>query len=119
MLILRIEIAKKVYYNVNLGDAYIKVADIENCDADYSLGQEFHDILSDVFDQSDDFVPNVIIFKKGKISWDNLVNFVEIFGKAEFPQSIRCWIMNDKGDTIESIIIQNICETDDDDEPEI
>lgn len=113
MLILRIELAKGVYYNVNLGESYVKVVDMENCDPEYNLGEDFHDILADVYNHSDDFVPNTIIFRKGKITWDNLIDFIDIFGKSKCPNSIRCWIMNDKGDTIESITVKNICDTED------
>lgn len=111
MFILRIELAESVYYNVNLGEAYIKVADVEDCDPDYCLGDAFHDVLTDMYNRSEDFIPNTVIFRKGQISSDNLVDFSKIFGKAEYPKTIRCWVMNDKGDTVESISVTNICDT--------
>jgi hypothetical protein len=114
MLILRIEIAKKVYYNVNLGESYVKVSDIESCDPDFTLGEDFHDTLTTIWNKSDDFVPNTVIFKKGRVNLDNYIDFTEIFDGITCPDIIRCWIMNDQGDTIESITVKNICESTED-----
>lgn len=107
MFILRIELAKKVFYNVNLGEVYIKVSNIEDCDADMKLGSNFHDKLSTIWDKSNSFVPSIIIFKGG--SMDDYINFDEIFTNVETPDSIRCWIM-EGGNTIESFTVVNICE---------
>lgn len=109
MFILRIEIAKKVFYNVNLGEAYIKVSNIEDCDSDMKLGSDFHDKLSIIWDKSNDFVPSIVIFKNGSMNISDYINFDEIFTNVDTPDSIRCWIM-EGGNTIESFTVVNICE---------
>jgi hypothetical protein len=112
MFILRIEIAKKVFYNVNLGEAYVKVSNIEDCDSDMKLGSDFHDKLSTIWDKSNNFVPSIVIFKNGSMDINDYINFDEIFTNVETPDSIRCWIM-EGGNTIESFIVVNICKNED------
>ncbi len=107
MFILKIELTKGVIYNVNLGNSYIKIENIEECDPSNNLGTEFHDILTQIYDDSDDFVPDVVIFKNGEISWDNFIDINELY--VNFPETVSCQIVNKDG-IVEAFDIKNICE---------
>lgn len=103
---LRIELGKKVYYNVELGNAYIK-ADLADCDPKLKLGMNFHEILSTIY-QNGEFAPSVAIFKNGHPTLLDYLDFNEIFEDMDLPDSVRCWIMNGTGDTIETFTVVNI-----------
>ncbi len=108
---LRIEVGKKVYYNVELGNAYLK-AELTKCDPDLALGSTFTDLCSDIF-QFGDFVPSTVLFKDGKVDLDYYLDFNSIFENMDLPKNVRCWIMNNTGDTIETFTVYNIAEDED------
>ena len=101
---LRIEVGKKVYYNVELGDSYLKVSNVEECDPELKLGSNFHDVINSIY-KACEFVPSVAIFKNGKTSLSNFVDFSDLQDFLEIPNNFRCWIMNSTGDTIETFTV--------------
>lgn len=106
---LRIELASKVFYTTSLGNSYLKVSDIESCDSENNLGQEFHNVLANLYDSSQDFLGNIVIFRNADFT--DSINFENIFGYS-IPSTFKCWIMNDTGDIIESFIVKNILDKD-------
>lgn len=106
---LRIELAPNVSCIISLGNSYLKVTDIENCDPGMQLGKDFHDVLANLYDVSQDFLGNVVIFRNSDFT--DSINFEDIF-KCSIPNSFKCWVMNDTGDTLETFIIKNILDKD-------
>lgn len=111
---LRIEVGKKVYYNVELGDSYLKIANLEECDPELKLGGNFHEVLESIY-KSCEFVPSVVLFKNGKSTLSNFIDFSDVFDYLEMPESAKCWIMNSTGDTIETFTVFKLKNPYDDD----
>lgn len=105
MFILRIKLSNKVFYNVDLGNSYIKV-NVKS--ALIGLDPTIKDLVQSNQCYVDQYKPDILIFKDGIIDWDTVIYFGDYFETP--PDFVKAWIMNSKGDIIESLIIRNIYE---------
>ncbi len=104
---LRIKVEDQVFYNAELGNAYLKVNTVI-CGLNKSTTPEFKQLISKII-QKDGFTPSISLFKGGKATMESYIDFNEIIQDLNTPaEEIQCWIMNDTGDTIESFIVSNI-----------
>lgn len=109
---LRIKVEDQMFYNVELGNAYLKASTLTS-GLNSSMTPEFKQLISKII-QKEGFTPNISLFKGGKATMDSYIDFNEIMKDLNTPaEEVQCWIMNNTGDTIETFTVYNIAEDED------
>lgn len=114
MIYLRLELEKDVFATIELGNCYIRING-ETCDPNLNMGKEINDMLGSISFTGATTWTNMV-FKDGIVDWDHLVCFDDIYNTAfkhdptEKEHKMKVYIMNDKGNTIESFYVTLVTE---------